>query len=86
MYKHSADLHDSPLAILSGKLDSTQPCWSTLENEGFAVLERLGRGQKFVSDSERFDFIMVYNNLIFIFNSFAVCSDLSHATLLKVLY
>ena len=74
-----------PLAFISGKFNSTQIRWSTLEKEGFAIMETLRRMHWIVATSKGFDLFTDHNNLIFMFDPLAVQPDLSVSSTRKVL-
>lgn len=74
-----------PLGFLSGRFDTIQLGWSTLEKEAYAVLANLTRMHWLAATPNGFDLYTDHNNLIFLFDPLSVVPDLSQTTLRKVL-
>lgn len=61
----------SPLAFCSGNFNATQVGWSTLEKEGYAIMETIARMHWLAATVAGLHLFMDHNNLIF-------CSTLFH--------
>ena len=83
--KPHADQRHQPLCFLSGQFKGASFGWSTLEKEASAIMSTVERMHWLLATPDGFDLFTDHHNLIFIFDPYAVVSDLSQSSMRKVL-
>eukprot|EP00178_Gracilaria_changii_P000257 TRINITY_DN1027_c0_g1_i1.p2 TRINITY_DN1027_c0_g1~~TRINITY_DN1027_c0_g1_i1.p2 ORF type:complete len:1106 (+),score=114.18 TRINITY_DN1027_c0_g1_i1:5972-9289(+) len=81
---HKLQRH-SRLSFCSGRFNSTQLEWSTLEKEAFAIMATVDRMHWLAATAAGFDLFTDHNNLIFLFDPLSLVPDLSQSSTRKVL-
>ena len=82
--KPHVDQRHEPLAFLSGHFTGSQLGWSTLE-KALAVMATTDRMHWILATPDGFNLYTDHQNLIFLFDPFAIVPDLSMSSLRKVL-